>query len=391
MKKTLRHLFHGSAAALLTGSALQAAPFISIADTVDVFFLGRVAADYRTNLFNAYATKNDDFVFTFTPGLEARVGRNSNATVSLVFKEDFLVYHRFHGQNTQLANVFLDGVYNTGALSLDGGFSFRQTQSNTPDTFLPGAASDLFVKRDVYNARAIAKYDISPKFWSKGGFRWHRTEYTNNDDFGNRFSNSDNYTIPIDAFYRYSEKLSVGLGYRYRYTDTKANAVSSARHYNDHFFSVALTGEIAPKLEATANIGYQLRDSQGSNHGQFALDARLDYNLTEKVNLFAGGGHDFGVSSTGTGKEILSGYIGADYQINSFISTTARFEQVHTKYTNSAAGRKDDTSYLNLAVNYSPNAYWTFSAGYGYSNNGSNVTLASYSSNIFTLSASLRY
>lgn len=391
MKKSFRHLLQGSAAALLTTGAVQAAPFISIADTVDVFFLGRVAADYRTNLFNAYANKHDDFVFTFTPGIEARIGRDSNATVSLVFKEDFLVYHRFHGQNTELANLFLDGTYNSGPLSLDGGFSFRQTQSNTPDTFLPGASSDLFVRRDLYSARAMAKYDISPKFWSKGGFRWHRTEYTNNNDFGNRFSNSDVYSLPMDVFYRYSEKLSVGLGYRYRYTDAKANVIQGARHYNDHFFSVALTGELAPKLEATANIGYQLRDTQGGNHGQFALDARLDYNLTEKVNLFAGGGHDFGVSSTGSGKEILSGYIGADYQINSFVSTTARFEQVHTKYSGSSAGRKDDTSYVNLAVNYSPNVYWTFSAGYAYSNNGSSWTTASYSSNIFSLSASLRY
>lgn len=389
MKKSFRHLLHGSAAALLTSGALQAAPFISIADTVDVFFLGRVAADYRTNLFNAYATKHDDFVFTFTPGLEARVGRNSNATFSVIFKEDFLVYHRFHGQNTQLANVIVDGTYNSGPLELNGGFSFRQSQTNTPDTFVAGAATDIFVKRDLYNARVNAKYDISPKFWSKGGFSWSRTDYTNANSFGNSFSNSDVYSLPIDGFYRYSEKLSVGLGYRYRYTDTAANATRGKRHYNDHFFSVALYGEIAPKLNATANIGYQLRDAQGADHGQFALDARLDYNLTEKVNLFAGGGHDFGVSSTGGGKQVWAGYVGADYQLNSFISTTARFEQVYTNYSYSP--RNDDTSYVNLALNYSPNVYWTFSAGYSYANNGSNIANASYSSNIFSLSASLRY
>lgn len=391
MKKTFRHLIHGSAVAFLSSSALQAAPFISIADTVDVFFLGSISADYRTNLFNASAVKNDDFVFTFSPGLEARIGRDSNATVSLIFKEDILVYHRFHGQNTQLANVILNGSYNTGPLELDGLFSFRQTQTNTPDTFVAGVATNRFVERDQYNAEVLAKYDISPKFWTRGAVKWGRTDYTNNQDFNNSFSNQDAYSLPLNVFYRYTEKLSLGLGYRYRYTDVSANSVSGSRHYNDHFISLAVTGELAPKLEATANVGYQYRDTQGNSHGQFALDARLDYNMTEKVNIFAGGGHDFGVSSTGNGKTMLNGYIGADYRFTDFISSTVRFERVHTSYDNTASGRKDDTTYANIFLNYSPNVYWTFSAGYGYSNNGSSVSAASYSSNTFSLSASLRY
>lgn len=390
MKKSLRHLAYGSAAALLASGAVQAAPFISIADTVDVFFLGRVSADYRTNLFNA-PNKNDDFVFTFTPGLEARIGRDSNATLSLIYKEDFLVYHRFHGQNTHLANVILNGTYNSGPLKLDSGFSFRQTQTNTPDTFVAGGPSDVFVQRDLYNAFITGKYDFSPKYWGKGGFRWNRTDYTNAYQFGNTFENSDIYTVPVDVFYRYSEKLSVGLGYRYRYTDTDGTPIRSGRHYSDHFFSLALEGELAPKLNATANIGYQFRDGSGGDHGQFGLDAALDYELTAKVNLFAGASHDFGTSSTGSSQEILSGHIGANYQINSFLSAVGRYQYEDTKYSGTSSGRKDKTNYVNASLNYSPNVYWTFSAGYGYVNNDSNVSGASFSGNTFTLSASLRY
>lgn len=388
MKKSLRHLFYGSAAALLTSGSLQAAPFISIADTVDVFFLGSASVDYRTNLFNA-PDKRDDFVFKFSPGLEARVGRNTDATVSVIFREDILRYNRYSGQNTNLANVILRGTYNSGPLKTDLGFSFRQTQSNTPDTYLPGASPDLFVERDLYNAHLNFKYDVMPKYWVKGGFQWRRTEYTNNPSFGNNFSNSDVYTVPVDVFYRYSEKLSVGLGYRYRHTDTARSGLTPGRNYNDHFFSVALDGEILPKLSAVANIGYQLRDVSGSSNGQFAIDAELTYELTPKVELFAGGSHDFGVSSTGGGKELLSGHVGANYQINSFFSATGRFEQLHTKYRN--VTRRDDTSYLNLSLNYSPNIYWTFSAGYGYVNNSSNINAASFSGNTISLSASLRY
>lgn len=390
MKKYLRHLACGSVAGLLA-SSLQAAPFISIADTVDVFFLGKVATEYRSNLFNS-THKNDDFVFTFSPGLEARVGRNSNATVSLVYKQDFLVYHRFHGQNTNLANVILSGTYNSGPLKLDSGFSYRQTQSNTPDSFVPAfSANDMFVERDNYNAYITAKYDVSPKYWTKTSVRWSHTDYTNNQRFGNSFSNSQVISVPIDAYYRYSEKLSVGLGYRYRHTIADGNALRSRNSLNDHFISLALDGEITPKLNATANVGFQIRDDSGKTNNQFTVESKLVYDLSAKVNLFGGVDHDFGISSTGTSKQILSGHIGADYQINSFLSAVGRVEYQDTKYMGSATGRKDKTTYVNMSLNYSPNVYWTFSAGYGYSNNNSNVSAASFSSNIISLSASLRY
>lgn len=421
-----------AASILGAGAALNAAPLVSIGDSVDIFFNGSTNVQWRSNLFYADGIqgttpptalaptgvtvnrpKESAFVFYVSPGLEIQIGRNSNANVTIYFREDFLFYSKYGSRlNTELANLYVDGVYDWGNLSTSAGFSFVQSQQNTPITSGGVFQADL-VETDNYNAYIDADYDISPKAWLSGGFSWNRKDYTNNQNFGNRYSDVDTYQAPITFFWRVTPKLSVGPSFRYRYTDPSSTPFVRPADYNDYFFNVAVKGEVMPKLNVGLNAGYQLRDPNRDRinrvtntaisqdtRGQFSIIGDVEYEITPKLLSYASLYNEFGVGSQGQTTTDLGGDIGAIYQFNSYISAVAEFGMESSEYQNSN-GREDLTTTADFSINYTPNTYWQLSAGYYYINNnsdgnfnpviGSDNTGASFNSHTVNLQATFRY
>jgi len=430
------------AATLLgAGAALNAAPLVSIGDTVDIFFNGSTNAQWRSNLFytdgiesaaaGVFRPKVDSWVFYVSPGVEINIGRNSNANVTIYFREDFLFYTRYSDElNTALANLYVDGTYNWGNLSTDVGFSFVQTQQNSPQSNGFNFIANL-VQTDQYNAYASANYDISPKAWVSTGFDWKRTDYTNNDEFFNRYSNSDKYSAPLSFFWRVTPKLSIGPSFRFRYTDPDTNggffgnigptvvgptATVRPSDYYDYFFNLAVKGEVLPKLSVGLNVGYQFRDpgrdrtvtpifgapvntSQSQKH-QFTVLADAEYEITPKLLSYANFYHDFGVGAEGQSTVNLGGDTGLMYQFNNYLSSNVEFGMENTDY-NDTRGRNDLTTTTSFSVNYAPDLYWQFSVGYFYINNksrgdfnfatGSSNTGASFQAHTVNMQATFRY
>ncbi|WP_309385435.1 hypothetical protein [Cerasicoccus frondis] len=415
MKSFAQKTLIAAAAAFSAGSIAQAAPLVSIGDSVDVFFNGSTNAQWRSNLFytdgiddaGVRRPKDSAFVFYVSPGLEVNIGRNSNANVTIYFREDFLFYSKYSDElNTELANLYVDGTYNWGNLDTSAGFSFVQSQQNTANTAGGAFQADL-VETDNYNAYIDADYDISPKAWVSGGFDWRQRNYTNNQDFGNRYSDVDYYTVPLTFFWRVTPKLSVGPSFRYRYTDPTSNALGTPADYNDYFFNVAVKGEIMPKLDIGLNAGYQLRDpnrdlinSLGASvpqdsRGQFSIIGDVEYEITPKLLSYASLYHDFGVGAQGQTTTNLGGDIGATYFFNSYISSNAEFGMENSEYSNTG-GRDDLTTTAGFSVVYTPNVYWQLSAGYTYINNDSNAnngvnTGANFQAHTINLQATFRY
>lgn len=382
--------------------SLNAAPLVSIGDTVDIFFRGAVAGQYRSNVFNN-PNKADDYLAIVSPGLEVNIGRNSNANIKIVFREDLYYYNKFASQNTQRANLFIDGVYNTGPLTSGAGFSFVQRQQNTADVVgIPGTNANQ-VETNNYRAYIEGEYDISPKTYVDGAFEFLYRDYTNNDDFGNAYSDRFVYSAPINAYYRYSPKLGIGLGYRFRYTDVDNNqntTVLSTRNpgdYMDNFVSLALDGELFPKLTTQLNVGWENRNfnAQGlTSDNTIAVLSTFNYLFSDKLNFDFGFNRDFGTGSIGQSSINTGGFIGATYDITQFIAANARFSMVNSDYTGAdinGVSRSDDTTRASFALSYTPNVYWQFTAGYTYINNDSNISNASFMGHTVDLSASLRY
>lgn len=363
-----------------------AAPLVSIADTVDIFFRGELKGQYNSNIFSNGANKRDDFIFTFSPGLEVSAGRTENANITLIFREDFVRYNRSSSLNADLANLFIDGFYKTGPATLSSGFSFYQTQTPTGDI---NVVNNL-VRRNIYRAYGELEYDISEKIVGDIGFSWDRTDF---QSFQTVYSNRDVYSAPVNIFYRVTPKLNVGLGYRYRYTDvdTSTGPVPAiASDYQDHFYNLALRGDIMPKVYATMNVGGTTRVGNATNMKNdttFAIDSSLRWDMTPKSELAATFSRDFNTSASGTTITRTGGTLSASYRVTQFIQSSAFFGYNVNDYT--GAPRTDYTTNVGGSLNYTPNAYLRFGAGYTYQNNDSDVS--PYQSHIISLSASLRY
>lgn len=400
MKKLATFLALASLPGMAALTPSNAAPLVSVGDSVDIFFRGSVSGQYRSNVFNN-PVKEDDYIFVFSPGLEVNIGRNSNANIKIIFREDISFYNQFTSQDSQLANLFIDGVYNSGPLTSGAGFSFVQNQQNTASTAgVTTGTNRNEVERSLYRAYIKGEYDISPKTYATGRFSWERTDYTNNQDFGNSFSDRDTFSAPLDVLYRYSPKLAVGLGYRFQYTDVANNQSNPTLNsqnpgdYLDNFVSLSLRGELFPKLDSRINIGWQNRNFNApglSDDSTVSVLSAFDYEFSPKLTLNAGFDRDFGTGSIGQSTVNTGGFFGATYDFSQFIAVSSRISVINTDYQNDPNGRSDDTIRANTAVTYTPNVYLQFTAAYIYINNASNVANASFMGHTIDLSASLRY
>lgn len=393
--RPLKHFSRSSRVALASLSAIvalsvghqsSAAPLVSIGDTVDIFFRGDVKAQYNTNIFSNSANKVDDFIFTFSPGVEIAAGRTENANITLIFREDFVRYNRASNLNADLSNLFIDGFYKTGPATISSGFSFYQTQTPTGDI---NVVNNL-VKRNIFRAYAELEYDITEKVVGDVGFSWNRTDFKS---FQTQYHNRDVYSAPINILYRVTPKLNVGLGYRYRYTDIDLGTgptPSTERDYQDHFYSVAVRGDLLPKVYATMNIGATTRvthSNTSSDTTTFTADTSFRWDMTPKSELALSLNRDFNTSGAGTTITRTGGNLRASYLVTEFIQSSAFFGYAVNDYTGQA--RTDYTTNVGGNLYYTPNSYLRFGAGYTYQNNDSDVT--PFQSHIISLSASLRY
>jgi len=392
MNYRMKYLGITAGLALAAGST-YAAPLFSIGDTVDVFFRGSVSGTYTTNVTSSENNTADDFFFDIDPGVEIRVGRSSKAQVTLVFFETIRRYVDLTRFNNELDNLFLEGRYETGKLRTEGGFSYFESQSNSPQANL-AAVNQSLVTKDNFRVDLGADYDLSPKFWVSTGFHWKGEEFTG---FASTvFNDRDSYAFPIDVLYRFSPKLSVGAGYRFRLVATDDDNISldnnraAADTYYDHFFNLALRGEIAPKLDARVNLGYQLRTGDGNfdDEGAFSVLSGLTWQATPKLTLDAAFNRDFDTSGFGTSIEETGLNASARYQVTPRIGIRANGGYTFFDYE---SGREDDYWVGGLGVDYKPNNYLTFGAGYSVFFNDSNQLGSSYFTNLLSISASVRY
>ncbi len=394
--KLLQRITLGVALATSLGAMapVSASPLISVGDSVNIFFDGRTALRYQTNVFNN-PNAQDDVSFIIGPGVVIDVGNNSpvfNMTVR--YREDFYFYTKYTDLNIARANVYLDASYVRGPLSTSGGFSFVQTQQNNElNLGLPQLANTL-IKRNLYNAYAKGSYAISDKYWMRAGADWYREAFTNNSIYGYAYQDRDIYSFPVDLFYKVTPKWSIGPGFRYRYTNLQQNSANAHRYYADWFANLAITGEVFPKLDVNLNIGYQVRDGSINDDGRFSLVSSFVYDLSEKTDLFFDVTKDFETSGAGSSVDAIDVGIGARYNINSYLFTSAEFDYTRNDYQNLAAqGRVDNIYGIFLSLGWSPPSYTHVSAvlSYGYYKNDSNAPGVSYDNNTVNLQLNFRY
>lgn len=384
--KTNARLF---ALTLLLGANASAASFVAVGENAELFLTANVSVAMDDNIYLRPSNEADDTIVSFMPGLDFVFGQNAATSGNVYYRHQFLRYSDFSQQDTDLANVGLNTLYNNGKSKFNFGVSFAELAQN--DTSVAGA----IIERDMTTVRASGEVGVSEKTSIGAGVNLEKNSYALSS-----FTDSTVWNVPVDMYFEYSPKLQASVGYRYRNTDLSGAALDS----KDHFFSVGARGEFTPKLTGQIRIGYTLRDfSNNTDDSDFGAEANLTYAFSEKTSMSINALSDYGSTPVGDSTQAKSFGISTNTRVNEQWSWNTNLSYRTTEYTR----RNDDIVQGGLGVAYTYSNFVNFAASYTVKSNSSDPRLvanaaennartsaarnAEFDNSVFSLAANIRY
>jgi hypothetical protein len=400
---------------------VQAAPLVSIGDSVDVFFSGSSSVQWQSNVFYDEADEQDDIKFTVSPGFEVNVGRGlSNLDLSIITRYDITRYDELSELDTEQFHIKAISSYRSSRWDVNGLVSYDENQSAGKD----GNTNQKGRLTESENIRANlnGEYRLSPKFSVGSGVNYSDRQYQDQESLADR----ESFKIPVDIFYELTPKVDLSVGYTYTATDvgetklggTVNGSEVSSYDKEGHFFNVGARGELLPKLAGFFKVGYRTSDSDDSSQvnystpigptgptgptvttpsstnrdsrGTMGLDASFTYSATPKLTTALVLHRGFDVGGEGQGTTTTRANLTAKYSINGNYSASANFGYTLREYE-TTDDREDNVYNTGFRLSYVPNRYWRFSTGYNYNKNDSDRQGQSYEAHMVDLSASLRY
>lgn len=369
----MKHTARLSALATLLAVNVSAAPFVALGDNAELFLTASVSVSVDDNIYLRSSGEVDDTILRFAPGLDLVFGQNAATSGNIYYKHEFLRYTDVSQQDTDLANMGVNSLYQNGKSKFDFGASYAETAQNEPST--PG----FIIESARTGLRAIGEVGATEKTTFGGGVRFEKTDY---DSAGMR--DSDIWTVPLDVYFEYSPKLQASLGYRYRSTDLSGDAIDS----KDHFFNVGARGEFTPKLKGQIRLGYVTRKfDKGGDDSSLGADVDLTFEASAKTALRLGFSSDYGSSATGDSTETASFSAGLDTKVDEQWSWNANLTFRSVDYPS----RSDDFFQGVIGVDYTYNAFVKFSGSFTRRSNSSGATAFEFDNNVFAITANIRY
>lgn len=352
----------------LTGS--YAAPFMAIGDGAELFLTGSLGLRADDNIFLA-SNSESDIIFDINPGVELTFGKNAQLKGSLTLVDAFANYSDNSDLNTQLFSGDFVTRYDDGKLKLGFNVGYHELNQNTVDV-------RGLVRRDVFSAGANTEVEISQLTSVGAGIAF------NNENYKRRgYTDSDSLTIPVDFYYKWTPKLDLSVGYRYRDYQVDIGDDST-----DHFFNIGARGEFTPKLTGKLAVGLNTRKlDRGGDDTMLGLDASFAYEISPKTSLQFGAGNDFGTSPQGQQQEnltfnaMLVTKISEEWSVNGGLSFRA------IDY----GSRTDDYWEGQIGTAYTVNANVKIVGAYVYRQYNSDLRGSDFENNVFSLAANLRY
>ncbi len=365
----------------LLGGA-QAAPFMAIGDGAELFLTGVLGVRADDNIFLSKNSESD-LIFELTPGVDLTFGKDAQLKGSLTMNIAFANYSDNSNLNTALFNGDFLSRYDDGKLKLGFNVGFHELNQNSVD--IRG-----LTRRDVFNTGGNAEVEISQVTSVAAGLSFNHENYKRKG-----YTDSDSLTVPIDFFYKWTPKMDLSVGYRYR--DYRIDTGSDS---TDHFFNVGARGEFSPKFTGKFAIGLNQRElDQGGDDTQLGLDASFAYEISPKTSLQFGASNDFGTSPQGQQQQNLTvngmviSKISEQWSINAGLSWRAiEYPEVrNAANVVTSRGRTDDYFEGTLGTTYIVNANVRILGGYTYRNYSSDLSGSEFQNNVFSVAANFRY
>lgn len=359
-----------SAGLLAVSSCVYAAPFLAIGDGAELFATGAVGIRADDNIF---LTNNavDDTIFDITPGLELTFGKDGQIKGALTLVEAFSSYVDNSNLNTSLFSGDFNAGFDDGKLKLAFNLGYHELNQNTPD-------NRGLTRRDSFTIGGKGEVTLSEKTSVSAGITSTHSNYKRTG-----YADSDDLVVPVNFYYKYSEKLDLSAGYEYRNFQTQIGQDST-----DHFFNVGARGEFTPKLTGEFRVGVTTRElSGGGDTSTLGLSANLNYEFTPKTSLQLNAGNSADTTPQGNQQR--------NFSLGATVSTKLS-DQWALRGGLSYRGinyftRTDDYVEGVLGASYIINTYISLNGAYTYRNNSSVLSSSEFTNNVFSFAASLRY
>lgn len=372
----MKHIIRIATIALFTCLIAKAAPFMAVGDNAELFVTAAALLQADDNIYLTSSAKSDT-VYSFTPGLDLVFGKGSQTSGDIYFREEIRRYSSHSKQDTELPNVGGNASYENGLTKASFNASYAEVAQNQVGATL---SSDI-AQRNVTNLGGKTEFGVSEKTSVAVGLTYANTEYV-----PTAFTDSAIVSIPLNVYYKATEKLDWSLGYSYRNTNLGGKGIDN----KDHFFNLGARGEFDPKLTGEVHFGYTMRSFDvGSDENLFGLDGNLTYAFSEKTSFQFNFANDFANAGTGdsTKNFTLGGNISS--KLNDQWSVNAGLSRRAIEYPT----RTDTYIEGSIGVTYVYNTYLNATASYTYRNNSSNKSSAGsdFTNNVFAVGANVRY
>lgn len=360
------------------GASTYAAPFLAVGDGAELFLTGGLGIRADDNILFETTGEDSDLIFDITPGIDLTFGKNAQMQGSLALNVVFTSYSDNSNLNTELFNGDFVTKYDDGKLKM--GFNLGYHELNQNSATLRG-----LTRRDVFNAGGNAEVEISQITSVGAGVTFVHENYK-----ATGYTDSDILTVPLDFYYKWTPKVDLSFGYRFR--DTQVDIGQDSK---DHFFNVGARGEFSPKFTGVFKVGFNNREFDGGgDDSTIGLDASFAYEISPKTSLQFGAANDYGTSATGAQYEALS--------INGAINTKLSEEWAvnfglawrsldYSRFSPTQGPYTDDFLEARIGTTYIVNTNVRLGAEYIYRDLSSDLAANEFSNNVFAVTANFRY
>ena len=172
-----------------------------------------------------------------------------------------------------------------------------------------------------FNIGLNARYNHSAKLAFGTGTSYEVREYQSGT-VNNDYQDLESLPISSDVIYIYSPKLDFFLNHTYQKTET-SNSTLSLGNTISHSFSLGTNGEISPKLNGSASVGYSNLSYQNNlmnDRSSFVTSAKINLKHNSKTTSNVNLSRSF--SPTASANSQLSTFL--RYGINHSLNPTLR-------------------------------------------------------------------
>jgi len=344
-------------------------------------------AEYDSNITRSSAEEEDTILIAL-PKLLYRYDASEvliDAYAGLQFRR-YMQFTEYNAENIKSGLTIEYPNGDVGESNFDLRLDLGYNETRSADPYLQAV-----VERNTYHTNISGSYYFNDRYFMRSGLY-----YKQQDTVTAGFNDITTLRLPIDFLYRYSDYLSLGLGYQVR--DTAVEDVTPpAADSMDHAVYAVANGQLTPTLDLKLRVGGQQRQfDSNAFEDQDALYAMLElgWDVTDFGRLAAEVGNEFDTSSENVSVETAYAQLSYRHRFNYKLSSLATIRFQQNEFTRLAGDqyRSDDEWIASLEAEYSLIEDRLILDGLiYYSDQDSNIPTASYARTMILLSLSFIY